>query len=124
MHLPEADETYLNDKGYTWKLLPDSNGGFLILEGFPVCESTYERAATDLLIRIPAGYNDAGLDMFWVDPPLTLRSGGYPQAADLFEEYAGRRWQRFSRHLGGWRAGIDGLPMFLALIQDELQARS
>src|SRR5215211_438680 len=124
MRLPEDDEHYLHEKGYTWKLLPDGNGGFLILEGFTVCESKYGQAATDLLIRIPGGYNDASLDMFWVDPPLTLKSGGYPPSADLFEEYIGRRWQRFSRHLSTWRPGVDGLPMFLALIQGELQARS
>jgi hypothetical protein len=78
------------------------------------------------MIRIPAQYNIAGLDMFYVSPELKLRStGSYPEAASHFENHAGRNWQRFSRHLitTPWRAGVDGLRVFMSLIQKELQAK-
>ena len=125
MQLPEDDESYLRDKGYGWQLIPDGNGAFLVIKDYPTSAQLFDRDRTDLMVRIPAGYNNAGLDMFYVDPPLRLREGGgYPQAADHFEDHVGRHWQRFSRHLkNAWRAGIDGLPSFLSLIHRELQAK-
>jgi len=60
-----------------------------------------------------------------VDPEIKIRSTGlHPDRADVFENCAGRRWQRFSRHLSTtpWRPGVDGLPMFMALISKELRA--
>jgi hypothetical protein len=122
--LPEDDEVFLNRKGHRWELVSGENGGFLILKDFPVSPTVFDRDKIDLMIRIPAGYNTAGLDMYYADPPLRLKSGAYPDRADHFEEHNGRRWQRFSRHLASpWRPGLDGLPMFFALILKELQAK-
>lgn len=124
MRLPEEDEAYLEDKGYHWQLLPDGSGGYLVISDYAVAPERYDRGATDLMIRIPDMYNMAGLDMYYVDPPLLLKSGGYPNAAASFETHCGRNWQRFSRHLvSPWRAGIDRLPSFLPLIHRELQGK-
>jgi hypothetical protein len=126
MQLPEDDEDYLREKAYDWQLLPDGNGAYLIIRNYPVSAELFDRDKIDLMIRIPAGYNNAALDMFYVDPELKLRkTGAHPEAASHFEDHCERRWQRFSRHLrdGTWRAGIDGLPTFLALIHRELQAK-
>lgn len=122
MRLPEDDETYLNDKGYRWSMLAAADGGCLVLADYDIAP-VFDRERTDVMIRIPGGYNMAALDMFYVDPALRLKgSGAFPQAADHFEEHAGRRWQRFSRHLPSpWRPGIDGIPMFLSLISKELR---
>ena len=110
MDLPEADEAFLNRKGHRWELIPGGGGAFLVVKDFLVNPAVFDREKTDLMVRIPAGYNTAGLDMYYVDPPLRLKNGAYPQAADVFEEHAGRRWQRFSRHLAtAWRSGLDGL---------------
>lgn len=81
---------------------------------------------TDLLLRLPPGFPDAQPDMYWTDPPVRVAAhGGYPVAADLFESYLGRSWQRFSRHLptGAWQSGRDSLASYLALIRADL-ARS
>jgi len=126
MRLLEDDEAYLNDKGHTWQLLPDGAGACLVISEYEVSAEVYNREKTDLMIRIPAQYNIAGLDMFYVSPELRLRAtGSYPEAASHFEDHVGRRWQRFSRHLNTtrWRAGVDGLRMFMALIQRELRAK-
>lgn len=122
MELPEKDVEFLSAKGHRWELAPDGEGACLIVPSYRVCGELYDREQTDLMIRIPAQYNLAGLDMYYVDPPLQLKSGGYPKAAEVFESYAQRQWQRFSRHLPlPWRPGIDGLQMFFALIAKELQ---
>lgn len=124
MQLLEEDEEYLNQKGLDWDLVADSAGGCLILKNHPVSEESFDRSVTDLMVRIPAQYPMAALDMFYADPPLLLRAGGYPVAAEYFEQHAGRNWQRFSRHLSTpWRAGVDRLPMFLALMRKELHLR-
>lgn len=79
----------------------------------------------DLLICIPKGYNDAKLDNFYVDPPVRLKaSGQFPQNANCFEDHAGRKWQRFSRHMPQWRAGIDTLRNFLPFVHRELQDKA
>lgn len=126
MQLPEVDQAYLCDKGYRWQLFPDASGACLVISDFAVSANLYGREQTDLMIRIPAQYNIAGLDMFYVNPELKLSAtGSYPEAASHFENHVGQRWQRFSRHLTAtpWRAGVDGLRMFLALIRKELQAK-
>src|SRR6266545_1938847 len=126
MQLPEDDEAYLGEKRYDWQLVPDGNGACLVIRQYPVSAAVFDRATVDLMIRIPAGYNNAKLDMFYVDPELKLRkTGAYPEAAHVFENHCDRRWQRFSRHLpdGVWRAGIDGLPTMLAFVHRELQAK-
>jgi len=126
MRLPENDEIYLNNKGYQWQLIPGGSEAFLVINEFPLAAEIFDRGNTDLMIRIPAQYNMAGLDMYYVAPEIKLKAtGAYPQAADHFETHCDRRWQRFSRHLTtAWRAGVDGLPMYLALIQKELQAKN
>jgi hypothetical protein len=125
MQLPEEDEEYLNRKGYSWELLSDGGGGYLVIKDYEVAAERFDHIKTDLMIRIPTQYNVAGLDMFYVDPPLQYRAGGYPPAANTFETHAGRTWQRFSRHLPNpWRAGIDRLPSFLPLIHRELRGKA
>lgn len=123
MHLPGGDERYLNDKGYKWQLIPDGNAACLVVSDFPISIQVFDHQSVDLMIRIPAQYNIAGLDMFYVDPEIKLRATGlHPDRANVFENCAGRRWQRFSRHLNTpWRPGVDGLPMFIALISKELR---
>jgi hypothetical protein len=124
--LPEEDESYLAEKGFDWRVLPDGNAGFLIITGFATNAHRFDRLSVDLMIRIPAGYPMGALDMFYVDPPLKLlASGAHPAAADVFEEYAGRKWQRFSRHLNSenakWQPGVDNLRSFMTLVARELR---
>jgi Prokaryotic E2 family E len=124
MDLPKDDEEFLSRKGYSYELVPVREGACLIVAAYPVNANVYDRSQVDLMVRIPAQYNIAALDMYYVEPVLRLKGGEYPQAASQFESHAGRQWQRFSRHLASpWRAGVDGLQMFFALISKELQAK-
>lgn len=122
MQLLEDDESYLKTHGFTFELVPAPNGIYLILKALILHPGKYNHDVVDVLILIPSGYNDAKLDMFYVVPELKLRStDAHPQAASHFEEHAGRRWQRFSRHLPQWRAGIDKLQNFMPFVTRELQ---
>jgi hypothetical protein len=123
LSLPGEDSRFLDAKCFDWRLEPNGAGGYLILHGFPVNPDRFDRSSTDILILIPRGYPMARLDMFFADPWVRFHSGQLPAQADVPQEYLGRRWQRFSRHLKEWRAGQDGLPSFLALIAKELQSK-
>lgn len=125
MSLPEFDEEFLNEQGYDWTLHADpGTGAFLVIRKFDVAGGGFTPPATDLMIRIPAQYPMAQLDMWYCDPPITL--GGQPaRNTECVETFLGRSWQRFSRHLpsGSWRPGIDNLRSFMRFIRQELQGK-
>ena len=124
MQLFEDDEQYLRDRSLSFELVADGEGMGLIIKSLPLAPGKFDREATDLLICVPKGYNDAPLDNFYLDPPVRLKATGqYPHKGDVFEQHAGRKWQRLSRHLPAWRAGVDTLRSFLPFAQRELQDR-
>lgn len=96
---------------------PQGKGHHVVLPCVPTGEA-FTEPAVDVLVKLPPGFPDASPDMFWVYPPLQLRSGGNPRNADQFEEQHGRRWQRFSWHLrpGAWRPGRSTFDDFLRAI--------
>jgi Prokaryotic E2 family E len=121
MSLLAEDEARLTEKGFRWELLPEARAEqLLVLRGVTLAAGKYDRAEVDVLVKIPPGYPVASLDMFWVHPELHLANGTCPPSANCFEEHEGRKWQRFSRHLRGWRPGIDSLDSFLRVALKEL----
>jgi hypothetical protein len=124
MLIPERDAAFLRERGFDWEVLPDPGGAaYVIVRGFDVGVGGFTPAATNLMVRIPPQYPMTPLDMWYCDPPIRLSATGqFAQASEVMEAHLGRSWQRFSRHLnGGWRAGVDNLRSFFALIQRELQ---
>lgn len=119
--LPEHDREKLAEKGYEFDELVD--GGFLciVIKNFRLPPG-YDTETTNLLLRLPTAFPDAQPDMFWCDPPISYANGGAPQASESRENYLGRTWQRFSRHLapGVWRPGIDSLMSYLSLVSQDL----
>ena len=93
----------------------------VLLPGWPL-PAGYNRTSSDLLIRLQAGYPDVPPDMWWFAPFVLFSDGSAVPATEVREPHLGRTWQRWSRHLQAdqWRAGIDGLETFLALICTDL----
>jgi hypothetical protein len=123
MELLDEDKAYLDSKGHAYEVVADGANGGVVFKDFPLAPGKYDREKTDLLICIPKTYNDAKLDNYYVDPPVKLSGGGYPDRADHFEDHVGKRWQRFSRHVKQWRPGIDFLQNFMPLVERELQGK-
>lgn len=119
--LPE-DVAFLEGRGYGYTVELDAGLTCITISNFPL-PLGLQPPSSDLMIRLPPGYPDAQPDMFWFAPFITRHDGRYPLAADTFEPYLGRTWQRFSRHLqpGHWRPGTDGLRGYLNLILRELE---
>ena len=121
MQLLESDETYLRDKGYNFEWFDSGTELYVIIHEVPL-PNVYSVQSVDLLIKIPAGYPNAALDMFWTHPRVTLANGQVPKGGDSTWEYAGKTWQRWSRHRQNtpWRPGVDCLATHLLAIKNEI----
>jgi hypothetical protein len=120
--LRPTDTEHLESLGLEFEVVPDGGMVCVVLHDWPL-PTGYEPAAVDLLLRLPATFPDAQPDMYWCDPPVRVAAThAYPPQADLMENYLGRTWQRFSRHLpaGAWTPGRDDLATYLALIKHAL----
>ncbi|HXC53121.1 MAG TPA: multiubiquitin domain-containing protein [Candidatus Limnocylindrales bacterium] len=113
--LPEADRNYLEQHGIAHRLVGHGGQVGVVIEGFQLPPHKYDRDHVDLLIILPGGYPDACPDMFFMDPWVRLaETGRYPERADHAHQFSGQSWQRWSRHCGEWRPGIDGLHTMIA----------
>lgn len=124
MALSKQDSDFLTERGLKWECIPDPKGSeCLVIADFDVSGGGFSPTPTDLMIRIPAQYPLTPLDMWYCDPPIRFAATGQmARASQVTENYIGRSWQRFSRHLNGrWRPGVDSLRSFFVLIQRELQ---
>ena len=76
----------------------------------------------DLLLRLSPNYPDVPPDMWWFHPAVTRLDGGAIANTDVTEQYLGRAWQRWSRHLDAqqWRPGADCLRSYLAILSGNL----
>ena len=120
--IPEIDRDYLTAKQYKYDIAVVDGWVNLIIHEY-LLPAAYTPRVVDLLIRLPPGYPNSHPDMFWTSPDVRLVSGNnWPMRADVPEQYAGRSWQRWSRHFSGeWRPGIDNLRTYLASIRRELE---
>jgi hypothetical protein len=89
----------------------------LTIRRFPFPPYTPKEA--ELLIRLPAGYPQTAVDMFYTIPDVKLPSGQFPQSCDQHPMVGGKAWQQWSRHIT-WRSGIDNLRTFLAALVAEI----
>jgi hypothetical protein len=122
VNLPEADTTYLNERGIPYEVANESSMTCVVLSRWPL-PAGLDHQAADLLIRLSPGYPDVRPDMWWFDPPVRLADGTDLPATQVMEQYLGRSWQRWSRHFnnGQWQSGVDGLESLLALIRRHLE---
>ncbi len=120
--LPSTDVTYLSERGANHTVTAKANMTCVVLRDFSL-PSGFSRSKSDLLLRFSAGYPDVPPDMWWFDPPIQRADSRPIPATQVIEHHLGRSWQRWSRHLGPgqWRAGIDGVESYLALIRRELE---
>jgi Prokaryotic E2 family E len=120
--LTNADEAFLAAKGWAYEVIADGQIFTLIIHGYKL-PAGYDHDEVDLLLRLPAGFPDAAPDMFWMAPFVAYADGSIPPQTELRQDFHGRTWQRWSRHLAiAWRPGIDSLQSYLRLIRTDLEA--
>ncbi|MBP0447264.1 multiubiquitin domain-containing protein [Roseomonas sp. SSH11] len=120
--LPTADRTFLEGNGIAYEIVHDGVMAGVVLKAFPLPQGMFDYETADILIQLPAGYPDACPDMFFASPRLRFQDGRMPMNTEVDQVFAGRTWQRWSRHSQEWRAGVDGLRTMVARVRRALEA--
>jgi hypothetical protein len=121
MPLPPRLQTELDDisSEYSVHVVEDASHINVILANFRVGRG-FNSDTTDVLLKIPRAYPDAGPDMFWTRPGLLLKDGRAPQAADIIEAHVGDQWRRFSWHPSRWNPVNDNLRTYIEFVRERL----
>src|SRR5262245_15949026 len=103
MVLPTSDAAFLSDRAVPHEVRAEAGMTCVVFPQWPL-PGGLDRAASDLLVRLPTGYPDLPPDMWWFSPPVKLPNGANPPATEATEVHLGRQWQRWSRHFnaGQW----------------------
>jgi hypothetical protein len=119
MALLPNDKEFLDSHGYNYEVHEMPGLTLLVINDYMLAPM-FNQEKTKVLIQIPAGYPLGQLDMFWVNPYITLKAtGSYPSCADYFgNSFLGESWQRFSRHYA-WKQGYN-LSTHLNVIKETL----
>jgi hypothetical protein len=110
---------YLRSLGCNIEVKEDSEI-CIIFKDYPVPSNIWNCDKTDLLVVTHPTYPNAKMDMFWVDPPIALKSGAQAQAVSP-ETKCGRSWLRFSWHVQNWNPAHDNLITYLNVVDDRLK---
>lgn len=113
----ELDELRL---AYELDVTSDSAFVDIVIRGFVLGEG-FKPAASDLLIKVPLSYPDAGPDMFWTEETVTLANGNIPQNAELIEQHIGKSWRRFSWHHSPWSSVSDNMTGYVEFVRARLR---
>ena len=114
--LLDDDYENLAERGITF--VEDEGLRAFIFTNFSLSEDLYTVSACDVLVIIPANYNQAGNDMFWTFPRLERKDGQQiPNSCEVSggdnRTSGGRVFCRWSRHWnegpGVWRSGRDDI---------------
>jgi len=104
----------------TIEVTEDKNYVFLVVKEFRLGD-VFNLTNSDLLLKIPKSYPEAGPDMFFIHPDVTFTDGRIPQAAESIETVLGREWRRFSWHQKSWNPSIDNMHSHLEFIKARLR---
>jgi hypothetical protein len=120
--LPAEDRTYLQEQAIAFEEVADGSTKAVVLKGWSLPAAHFDVGAADILILLPPAYPDCAPDMFYLMPWVRLAaSQRYPNAADQPHAFAGKTWQRWSRHNNAWRPGIDGIWTMVRRIERALE---
>lgn len=120
--LPPEDRDYLVSQGIAFEEHSEAGFKAVVLKARSLPAGRFDADQADILILLPPGYPDCAPDMFYLLPWVRLASTlRYPNAADQSHQFAGNRWQRWSRHNTAWRPGIDGVWTMLRRIERALE---
>lgn len=120
--LPAPDREYLTSKDIPFEEIEDGGKKAVILKEWQLPTGRFDEQAADVLIQLPPGYADVSPDMFYLLPWVKSASTNqYPPKADQPLNFAGRKWQRWSRHNNDWRPGVDGIWTMIKRVEHALE---
>lgn len=120
--LPPNDTAYLKSKNIAFQEIQEGGKKGIVLKERQLPAGRFDVSKADVLILLPSGYPDVAPDMFYLLPWVRLAaSNTYPRKADRALEFAGKKWQRWSRHNREWRPGIDGIWTMIKRVEDAIE---
>lgn len=119
--LPDADIEHLRHRGLKWSAALVGDMIDLVITDYPLPRG-YDHEAADLLLHLPGAWPDGVPDMFFLFPHVHIKAtAAWPQAAASFPVIGDRTWQQWSRHFQNvWRAGVDNLATYFAIVDEAL----
>lgn len=119
--LPSEDRTYLAQRFPAFAVTSEGGMVCVVLPDYLLPTGLAPNRA-ELLLRLSPSYPDVPPDMWWFHPALRRRDGASIPNADVTEQYLGKEWQRWSRHLEPhqWQPGADSLHTYLAVLKSNL----
>jgi len=98
----------LADRGVLVELTELNGQCYTLAKTIEAPAPPWSKAAFDILIAIPAAYDAAELDGFYVELPCGYGAGGHPRVQGNIIEHLGRKWQLVSWHYSDGKPWIRG----------------
>ncbi len=115
--LLDDDHGFLEELGLPWEAVQEGAVRRVVIHGWKIPPG-YNIQEASVNVRLDPGYPDTQIDMAYFFPPLT-RQDGKPIRNLATDEFAGKSWQRWSRHRtpsSAWRIGVDNLRSHMGLV--------
>ena len=123
--LPKMDQRYLENHELDPEVVTNGDQTGLAFCSFQLPAGKFDHGAADVLIVLPSSYPDTAPDMFFCFPWIKIAdTQSWPKNADQKFDFAGRGWQRWSRHNNDWRPGVDGIHTMLQRVNAALRDAS
>lgn len=107
----------LGERGIALRLVEINGQCYALVGGIPSPAPPWNKDRFDILIAIPAAYDAAELDSFYVELPCTHNGKDHPQIQGTIIDLDGRRWRLVSWHYSEgkpWVRGKDSLETHIA----------
>ena len=120
--LLDIDEDFLDLHHAYWETAIDNQRRWLLIYGYPLPVGYNERRVT-LALEVPPSYPGAQIDMFYLNPTLSLTSGQALPCTEAQATINGAMYQRWSRHRtteSEWHPDTDNVVSHLALVESAL----
>jgi hypothetical protein len=119
--LPDEDRAWLEKQGIAYRESSEGESRYLLFPAWSLPDGKFNATEADILSILPSKYPDAGPDMFYVYPKITLAAGQIANKTNVDQPLLGKTWQRWSRHWDVWRPGIDDIQTVYRRIERALR---
>jgi hypothetical protein len=102
----------LQARGVAIELVELNNQCYALVKGIKAESPPWSKISFDILIAIPAAYDDAQLDAFYVEWPCSFNNGEHNRTKGDIIELNQRKWRLVSWHYPEdrpWKAGQDSI---------------
>jgi hypothetical protein len=112
----EDEIAALVKRGVSVEAIEADNQCYVLAVGLSAPTPPWDKNAYDILVAIPAAYDAASLDAFYLALPYKFNNGAHPRVQGAVITVRERQWQLVSWHYPDgkpWTRGVDDLASHL-----------